>query len=425
MNTFERLTNPKIAGSVIFLVITAILAAFGLLDSSPDLAYGGLAFAGIGHVNLTDISDMLEKQGETFQDFKTKNDQKLKSLEKDLIEVMKKSNRIGQGAGSLSGDLHESKQDLAALFRSRGEVKGMFSGSGPAGGWTVAPVLQEGIGTIIRQNNALRQLVDFIEIEAGDSYVELIPTSVAGATWVGEQSSRPETTSPELAKIDTPLLEIYANPVLSQRLADDSGTAMVDWLVNEVAISFAESEEAALFVGDGVIQPMGLDNVSTSATADATRTFGVIEHIATGASGAFDSNDPMDAIIKVFYQLRAGYRSDAVWVMSSATALAVSKMQDGQGNYLWQQGDVASGQPVTLLGKPVVICESCPAIAADSKSIWFGSWRQALRAIERPGYKVLVDPYSSKPHLQVYVYRRMGLALRNSNALKCLKFAAA
>lgn len=372
--------------------------------------------------DLLEIKDSIQQLDAANATFRKTYDEKFKALDKEVLEIQKKSNRIGQGYAGR--DLEESRQDLAKLCRSRGEIKGMFSGSGPDGGWTVAPVLQEGIGAIIRQNNALRELVDFIPIEAGDAYVELVPTSPAAASWTGETSARPETTSPQLAKIDTTLLEQYAMPVLSQRLADDSGTAMVDWLVNEVAISFSEAEEAALFMGNGLpLEPMGLNNIATAATADATRTFGTIEHVPTGTSGNFDATDPLDAVIKVFYQLRSGYRTDAVWVMSSATALAVSKMQDGQGNYLWQQGNVKDGVPITLLGKPVVICESCPAIAADSKSIWFGSWKQALRAIERPAYKVLVDPYSNKPNLQVYVYRRMGLQLRNSNALKCLKFS--
>lgn len=426
MNYFEQLTNPKIAGSVIFLVITAILAAFGLLDSSPDLAYGGLAFAGIGAIDFSDVMDSLEKQGKTFEEFRTKNDQKLKSLEKDLIEVMKKGNRLHAGGSSTSSsDLVESKANLADYIRSRGEIKSMSVGTDPAGGYSVNPVLAEGIGGIVRNISAVRELVTLIPLEnGGDRYEEVISTTPVGASWVGEKQSRPATDTPDLAKIMTNLCEIYAAPTLSQRLADDSGTAMVDFLINECALSFAEAEELALFYGTGVTQPLGLNEITTAATADATRAFGVIEHIPTGSSGAFDGTDPFDAVKKVFYRLRAGYRKDAKWVCNSETALALSKLQDGQGNYLWDDGNVKDGEPQTLLGKPVVICETAPNIAADAKALWFGDWNQAMRGIERADNKVLLDPFTDKPNLIVYVYRRFGLQLRNSNAIKCLKFSA-
>jgi HK97 family phage major capsid protein len=219
------------------------------------------------------------------------------------------------------------------------------------------------------------------------------------------------------------LLELYACPVLTQRLADDSGVAMVDWLINETAISFAEAEELALFEGVGVISPRGLKTLTCVATADETRTFGEIQYIPTGVSGGLHATLPLDAVQTLFFALRAGYRTNAKWVCNSAVALMLSQCKDGQGNYLWSHGDVQSGQPVTLLGKEVIICETAPSVAANSLSLWFADWDQALRAIERPGNKVLLDPYSSKPNLQVYVYRRMGMQLRNSNAIKCLKFS--
>jgi HK97 family phage major capsid protein len=355
--------------------------------------------------------------------FIEKYDDKLTELSSGLLELQKKANRIGAPGTVGESRLVESKADLAAFIRSRGDVKGMFSASGPSGGWSVAPVLQDGIGTIVRDNSVLRSLVDFIQIDAGDAFEELISVTAAGATWTGEKSARPETTSPQLAKITTPLLELYASPVLTQRLADDSGTNMVSFLVSETGISFSEAEELALFSGTGVIDPRGLDSITTAATADATRPFFTIQHIATGTSGAFDTAAPLDSIKKVFYSLKAGYRKNSKWVCSSATALEISKLKDADGKGLWDEGSIQSGQPQTLFGQPVIVCETCPAIASDSKSLYLADWNQAMRGIERAGNKLLLDTYSDKPNLIVYVYRRVGFGLRNSNAIKCLKFS--
>jgi len=415
----EQLREPRVFITLLTIGVLLILSSFGVVEAK-DLATGGMLFAGIGNINMEVINDLLVKQNRSFEEFKACNDKHLKQLDSEVMEILKKGNRKNLSGGS---DHEESKSDLSTLIRSRGEVKGMFSGSGPDGGWTVAPVLAEGIVGIVRNASALRELVTFIPMDTGDSYEELISTTPVGAKWVGETEARSATDTPKLVKITTELCEEYAEPVISQKLADDSGTAMVDFLVNESSISFAEAEELALFYGTGVNQPRGLDTIATAATADGARAWGTIEHIPTGAVGAFAATNAFDAVKAVFYKLRAGYRKNAVWVCNSATALELSKLKDGQDNYLWDDGNVKDGAPPTLLGRPVVICETSPSIAADAKALWFGDWNQALRGIERTGNKVLLDPYTEKPNVVVYVYRRVGLSLRNSNAIKCLKFS--
>jgi HK97 family phage major capsid protein len=405
--------------------LLAVLGAFIASWAGLNVGHEGFLFAGLGTISLGDINDLLQKQGQLFEEFKNKNDQKIKSLEKDVIDILKKGNRLNAGGGSrLSDDLYDSKASMADFIRSRGEIKAMSSSSGPDGGWSVYPVLADGIGTIVRNNSALRNLVSFVDLETGDSYEELVSATAVGASWVGETSSRPATDTPNLKKITTPLLELYAMPTLSQRLADDSGTSMVDFLVNECGLSFAEAEEDALFNGNGVISPMGLLSYTTAATADASRTWGQLEHVVTGVSGDFptEANGPLDPIKTLFYKLKAGYRSRASWVMNSATAAAISKEKDQNSQYLWNDA-VAAGDPPTLMGRPVIISESAPAIAADSKSIWFGDWSTGIRAVERVGNKVLLDPFTDKPNLRVYVYRRVGWTIRDFNAIKCLKFS--
>ncbi|WP_051961716.1 phage major capsid protein [Methylobacter sp. BBA5.1] len=414
----KQLLNSRVLMPLFAIFAVFILSSLGIVEAQ-DMTTTGMLLAGVGNIDVAHINDLLVKQGDAFE----KRMKQIDRLDKEVAELSIKANRKRIFGGSGSYDHEESKSDLATLIRSRGEVKGMFSGSGPDGGWTVAPVLADGIGSIVRDASALRELVTFIPIESGDTYEEVISVTPVGAKWVGETEARPKTATPKLVKVVTNLHEEYAEPVISQRLADDSGTAMVDFLVNESSISFSEAEELALFYGDGINKPSGLDTIPTEATADATRAFGTIQHIPTGASGNFGTS-PFDAVKTVFYTLRAGYRKNAKWVCNSATALELSKLKDGQGNYLWDDGNVKDGTPATLLGKPVVICETAPGIEADAKALWFGDWDQAMRGIERPGNKVLLDPYSDKPNVVVYVYCRVGFQMRNSNAVKCLKFSA-
>lgn len=60
-------------------------------------------------------------------------------------------------------------------------------------------------------------------------------------------------------------------------------------------------------------------------------------------------------------------------MFSDATALIYRLLKDGNGQYLWQPGLQAS-EPNMLLGKPVVINDDMPAMAASAKHTLFGDF---------------------------------------------------
>lgn len=64
-----------------------------------------------------------------------------------------------------------------------------------------------------------------------------------------------------------------------------------------------------------------------------------------------------------------------------------------------------------------------PDIAEDSLSIAFGDLEQAYIVVDRPGLRLMRDPYTAKPHVIFYAYRRVGGGLQNSEAVKLLKFS--
>lgn len=377
-------------------------------------------------IEFEEVKSGIEKLNNANAQFKDRIESKINSLSDEMLEVMKKANRPNMSGGySEQNALAESKSALVEFLRSRGETetKNMFAGSNPDGGWVSNSVLAEGIGEIARNASALRQLVSFVQLESGDSYDELLSVTPAGASWVSESEARPTTTTPKLVKINTPLHELYSNPTLSQRLVDDGSTNLVEYLINEVGTSFREAEDISLMTGTGINQPLGLANLTTVSTDDSSRAFGQIQYIPSGASGDFAATSPFDPIKRLYYSLKAGYRSDAVWVCNSQTALKLSEMKDSVTRYLWED-QVRAGDPGTLLGRPVIICENTPTLASNSLSLWFGNFQIGLRAVERPGNRILIDKLTNKPHMMVYVYRRIGLGLRDSNAIKVMKFAS-
>ncbi|PZP16871.1 MAG: phage major capsid protein, partial [Sphingomonas hengshuiensis] len=185
---------------------------------------------------------------------------------------------------------------------------------------------------------------------------------------------------------------------------------------------FAKAEGAAFVNGNGTNRPRGFLASPTVATGDATRAFGTLQYLASGAAGDFAAN-PQDRLIDLVQSLRAPYRQGAVFVMNSATLARIRKFKTSDGAFIWSPG-LAAGQPATLLGYPVVEAEDMPDIAAGSLSIAFGNFRAGYLIAERSETAILRDPYSNKPFVTFYATKRIGGCVSNSEAIKLMKFAA-
>jgi HK97 family phage major capsid protein len=109
--------------------------------------------------------------------------------------------------------------------------------------------------------------------------------------------------------------------------------------------------------------------------------------------------------------------------MSSATASALDGLKDSTGRYLWRES-AALDQPPTLLGKPVFFSEDMPAVAAGTLPIAFGNFTAGYVIADKIGVRFLRDPYSSKPNVIFYAYRRVGGGVADTDAIKLLKVSA-
>jgi HK97 family phage major capsid protein len=296
-------------------------------------------------------------------------------------------------------------------------------GSDPDGGFSAVPEFESKIRTVERDQGAMRGLASVMTTNRG-SVDLLVDESESGAEWVGETEARPETTAPNLKKLSIPVFEIYAAPAATQTLLDDSAVDIGQWLVNSVGRSFAQKEGAAFVSGDGVNKPRGLLTYQTDTTADFTRSFGKLQHIAVG-SATPDDDAFVDALIEAQTSVRAPYRANGSWLMNRSTLKAVRQLKDTQQRPLLSStGTLVAGQAMELLGWPVAIDESMPDISTNSLSIAVGDFRQAYLIVDRIGIRVLRDPYTAKPYVLFYTTKRVGGSVIDFNAVRLMKFAA-
>lgn len=300
------------------------------------------------------------------------------------------------------------------------ELKAGLSTASNSAGYVVPEQTERAIERRLMAGSPMREIATVRTVGAG---VFRKPVSTAGVAsgWVAETAARPETDPANLALLEFPSADLYANPAATQSLLDDALIDLDEWLAAEVEDAFAAQETTAFVTGDGVNKPKGF--LSYPIVADASAVWGEIGYVASGAAGAFASTSPTDRLIDLVYAPKAQYRPNGRFVMNRKTVSAVRKFKDADGNYIWQPAQRA-GETASLLGYRVTEIETMPDIAANSAAIAFGDFQRGYLIVDRAGVRVLRDPYSAKPYVLFYTTKRVGGGVQNFDAIKVMKFAA-
>ncbi|NKI99595.1 phage major capsid protein [Novosphingobium sp. SG707] len=333
----------------------------------------------------------------------------------------------GNGRNALSAEARQHAETFNRWFRrgdqsaeaALGDLQvraGLTTQSDPDGGWLVPEEMDRTITRVLSVVSAMRGLSRVITTASGE-YSALVSQGGAGAGWVGEEEARPKTGTPTLSKIELPTGEIYASPAATQRVLDDGYLDVAQWVADEVSITFAEAEGAAFISGNGINKPRGF--LSYTAIDNASYAWGKIGFKVTGAAAAFAATSPTDALMDLYYSLKAGYRNGASFITSDAVLGTIRKFKDGQGNYIW--APPTSDMPGTILGKPVYTDDNMPALGANAFPVAFGNFARAYTIVDRMGTRILRDPFTNKPNVLFYTTKRVGGGVTNFEAIKLLK----
>jgi HK97 family phage major capsid protein len=305
-------------------------------------------------------------------------------------------------------------------------VKSLAALTGSDGGYAVPKVIDGMIEQVAVNVSPIRKIAQVVQISTQD-YHKLVDTRGTSSGWVGETATRTSTNTPTLADINPPMGELYAFPQATQVMLDDVFFNAEAWLADSVGTEFARAEGAAFVSGTGVAQPKGFTQYTTVATADATRTFGQLEYVGTGSSGAFrtlsSTVNPADDLFNVVSKLKAAYRAGASWVLNKKSLFAIMAFKDYQGRYVFSPA-AAPGMSDSILGYPVVEAEDMPDYTtASALAVAFGNFKRGYIVVDRVGTRVIRDPFSNKPYVGFYTTKRLGGAVLNSECIKFIKMA--
>lgn len=403
--------------------------------------------------DLSKVEDALTK----LQTAKDAIDAKAAAQQKRIDDLEKRLNRPGAGGASNDNAAEVKAFNLAvksmaaqfgrqapaelsdedyvnykAAFRSflrsgqswnDAERKALIVGSDPDGGILVPADTTGRIIERIYETSPVRQYASTQAIST-DALEGIIDNDEAGAVvWVTEQDAPAETATPKLGKWRIPVWEGYVEPRATQQLLEDASVDIEAWLARKVADKIARGTNSVFVTGNGVGKARGFTDYTTAATADGSRAWGTLEHVATGVNGDFAASAPADKLFDLIGAFKDAHLARARWVTRREVITKVRKFKGATtGDYLWQPG-LQAGQPQQLCGFPVTIDQDIPTLATGSKSMWFGDFAEAVQIVDRLGMRTLRDNLTSKPFVKFYTRFRTGAGVIQFDAIKCIQFS--
>ncbi|ESZ88292.1 MAG: capsid protein [Blastomonas sp. CACIA14H2] len=310
-------------------------------------------------------------------------------------EERRKQNRPNRGSGSASGvDDPESGEDRTAeqaqeeyrdafyaMLREGGDMSALSAesrqllrrgyvenrvqtaGTDAAGGFTVPTTLANFIVSTMKDWGPMYDPGITTELVTSSGNAFDIPTNDDTGNTAALKSEGADLTdddSGDLAFGEKNLnAYVYATPWLkiSFELLQDSAFNLEAFIGAKLGERLGRIANQRLTIGTGSSQPNG-----------------IVTAASVGKTAAAAAAIAADELIDLQHSVNAAYRRSprCGWMFADTTLAAIRKLKDGQGNYLWQMGDVRVGAPDLILGKQYFVNDDVAAMAANARTVVFG-----------------------------------------------------
>jgi len=326
----------------------------------------------------------------------------------DYREVFSKAVRFGVGtlSGAESEVLRNNRADLPA------ELRAQSVGTDSAGGYTVPEGFSYEIdkalamwgpmwdATIVRElvtstgNRLPWPTVDDTAKTGAIKAENAAATDDGGSDVVfGEKQLDAYVYDTEVVRIPMELLQ-------------DSAFDMESTLTELFGERLGRTANTALTTGTGSSQPNG---IATAA--------------GTGVTAAGTAAITSDEIIDLLHSVDPAYRMSprCRFMFNDTTCATIRKLKDGDGNYLWQMGDIRNGEPATILGHAYSINQAMADLGASAKPIIFGDFgRYVVRKVRDFSVLTLRERYAENFQVGMIGFKRFDGELLNASAVKAL-----
>ena len=233
------------------------------------------------------------------------------------------------------------------------EMRALQVGTDSEGGYLVPDEFDRQLIQALQDANIMRAMATVIQT-SGTHNIPMV-SSHGTASWIAEEGSF-SLSDEAFTQVVIGANKLGTMIKVSEELLQDNAYNLESYLVSEFGRRIGAAEEAAFVNGDGSGKPTGVIGSGT-----------------VGVTAAAVNAVTADEIMELYHALSRPYRARAQWLMADATALAIRKLKDGNGQYMWQPG-LQAGQPDMLMGRSVAISDSVQTMAATKKVIAIGDF---------------------------------------------------
>ena len=401
-----------------------------------------------------DIKNAITDLGQTFEEFKKVNDQRLEQIEKgestalvdeklakmeakmdSYEDINQKLTTAELNADNIKSQIEkletivtrpnsgfESKQvdEYMSAFDTycrKGlegldpvEKKALTVSNDSTGGYLAPP---EYVRELIKDITEISPIRSIARIRSTGARSIQIPkrTGTFAAQWVAESGTRSETTGYQVGLEELPAHEQYALVDISEQDLEDSVFDLEAEMQSEFAEQFAKAEGAAFVSGNAVGKPEGFMTNSDVGSIDS------------GSNTAITG----DNLISLVHNIKSDYGRNGSFVFNRSTLAAIRKLKDTAGQYVFQANmSLQGGVTNTILGQPYVEATDMPSIAQNAFPVAFGDFRRAYMIVDRVSLAVLRDPFTQATtgNVRYIARRRVGGQVILPEAINKLKVTA-
>lgn len=334
------------------------------------------------------------------------------AVDKDEEYARVFSNFLRRGIGRMSA---EDQRIMESRFTQDDAIQNAAGvGTGSAGGYAVPAAFRNTFVETLKDYGAMLREAETIDTPTGANLPW--PTSddtgnvgaiLAENTQVTEQDVTLGTASLD-AYMYTSKLVRASLQLLNDRPDFDT------WLARRLGERVGRILNQHFTTGTGTAQP---DGIVTSATVGVTGT----GSFASTGGIAFDNIIDLTEAIDPAY----GGLADLKFMGHQSVRKALRKVKDSQNRYIWEPS-VQAGAPSTVYGYEFVVNNDMPTLAQSSKSLLFGSIRQAyvIRTVQDLTTLRLTERYADYLQVGFLAFQRADGTMQDGNAVRVFQTTA-
>jgi HK97 family phage major capsid protein len=231
------------------------------------------------------------------------------------------------------------------------EYRAFQAGSDTEGGFLIAPeqFVQQMIQAV---DNAvfIRGLATKFQVgQASSLGVPTLDTDAEDTDWTTELLTGNEEDSIRFGKRNLHPHPMAKRVKISNDLIRKAIMPVEQIIIDRMSYKVGVTQEKAFLTGNGAQQPLGVFTASANGISTG-------RDVSTGNSTTAIT---FDGLIEAKYTLKAAYWGKAQWLFHRDAVKMITKLKDGDGQYLWRES-VRVGEPDTILGIPMNISEYAP-----------------------------------------------------------------